>query len=649
MILHALPRILRALVLGAILAGAPLLHAEDATDRLVRLVGPDAGLCLEVPRLDETLTAFEQGELFRRLEHSKIYTEWKASQQNRGFSNLAAMMGILTSKPARHFVREVLGTAVVVAAYTEPGPKMSAILLSEATSRESLDAAIKAWIQAEPCRIETVQFAGHSYYKRVSVANSEHAGLALFYATLDRTLLLSDREDMLRRTLKQSDPATRHSSLLDLPAYQDARRSVTRTCAARAYINPRAFDEILGIDPEPASSPTPATGTASGKPAPASKLANTKAKPKKPAITRIVEASWRRFEWLAVGVELNRGMVLEGVAHYSSAGLSKDAQRFIQSVSGPPEILRRVPSDAFVVLACRQPFGNIFRVNLKNLAKQWLTTDFDSIRHASRGLLLGLDPFDNVLPLFRGNFGGYLAPRAAAKPDELPFEGLLAGEFREIQPAAAGAPNAARPQPTLREALDNALNAGLNMGAAYFNRHSTAAPAIVHTAAVQGARIRWINDLGPYQPAYGLTSRYLVLATGPEAVRNFVSLEAPLAPASAGQSDVNEPGKSGAQRIPAAMEELSKRYFPTENQVLFIDTAAIRRFLGVHGAQLVEHAVRTGTVSSAQAERTLAKTLDYAGLFDNVFAAIRLGDGTARVVIGGVVNGPTSSESAAIH
>ena len=98
-------------------------------DRLVRLVGPDAGLCLEVPRLDETLTAFKQGEFFRRLERSKFYAEWKrASPKNQAIANLATFVDILTAKPARPFVRDVLGTAVVIAAYTEPGPKMSAIL-----------------------------------------------------------------------------------------------------------------------------------------------------------------------------------------------------------------------------------------------------------------------------------------------------------------------------------------------------------------------------------------------------------------------------------------------------------------------------------------------------------------------------------------
>ena len=167
MIRDARTRFFRPLLLAVVLASISVARADDAMDRLVRLVGPEAGLCLEVPRLDETLTAFKQGEFFRRLERSKFYAEWTASPKNQAIANVATFVDILSAKPARPFVRDVLGTAVVIAAYTEPGPKMSAILLSQAVSHESLEGAIKAWIHAEECRVETVQFGRYTYRKRV--------------------------------------------------------------------------------------------------------------------------------------------------------------------------------------------------------------------------------------------------------------------------------------------------------------------------------------------------------------------------------------------------------------------------------------------------------------------------------------------------
>ncbi len=155
---------------------------------------------------------------------------------------------------------------------------------------------------------------------------------------------------------------------------------------------------------------------------------------------------------------------------------------------------------------------------------------------------------------------------------------------------------------------------------------STGKPAVVRTELSRGTRIRWIESIGPYEPAFGMTSRYLVLGTSPDAVRNFAKAETLPAPRGA----------------PAAIDRLAQRYFPTENQILFIDTAAIRQFLARHGGELMQHAVRCRSISLERAKETLSDFLDVAGLFDVVFAAGRLGDGTARLVVGGVAEAPGS-------
>jgi len=654
MTMHRTSRYFRLFLLGGILAAGSFLYADEALDRLVRLVGPDAGLCVEVPHLDETLTAFEQGEFFQRLERSKIYAEWKGSGQYRRIAEVGAVVEHLTGRPCRQFVREIFGTAVVVAAYSEPGPKMSAILMSEAMSRESLEAAIEAWNRTETARVETVQFSGHTYYKRTCAAKPGRAATTVYYATLDRTLLFSDREELIHRALSLSGQTTSHASLFDLPAYQQARKSLEPGCAARAYVNPRAFDAMLGIGKVESPRPTAAltAQTSNGTPSEAAGLVKPANSPRNSAVCQTIETAWRRCEWVAIGLQTDRGLVVEAVAHYSTVGLSEDSQRLIRSMSGPPELLRLVPADAFVVLAGRQAFGSLLRQALMGNAKQQQPASWESFRQVSRGLLLGLDPLDDVLPSFRENWGGYLGPRPGAKPEELPFDGLLAAELPRAESSvskagsdsgqAKPAPNsgdargpsaansaAPRTVSAVRDAIDNGLNTGFNFAAAYFNMSSTGRPAVVRTESDRGTRVRWIDSLGPYRPAYGLTSRFLVLATSPQAVRDFATKEVS-----------GREGGAASHRRPPAIEALATCYFPTENQILFVDTAAIRRFLHEHGPQLIQHAIRVHSINSEHAENTLAKFLDVAGLFDTVFAAGRLGDGSARVVIGGIVNGP---------
>jgi hypothetical protein len=92
---------------------------------------------------------------------------------------------------------------------------------------------------------------------------------------------------------------------------------------------------------------------------------------------------------------------------------------------------------------------------------------------------------------------------------------------------------------------------------------------------------------------------------------------------------------------------LAKRYFPKENQVLYIDTAGIRRFLVEHGQQLVQHAARVRSISSADANEVLTHFLDVATLFDSVFAAGRIGEGSARLVVGGVIQPESVAKAAA--
>jgi hypothetical protein len=608
------------LVLAAMWAARSPALADESIDRLVRLVGRDAGLCVEIPQLEETVTAFERGEFFQRLQRSRIYADWQNGSEYRHARGIVTVIENFTGKSFRQFFHDMFGRAVVVGVYAEAGSEMSAIMLTETSSREALDGVIEGWNRAEPQQTDAIEFAGQTYYKRTCAPKGGAGALVLYYCKLDRTLMLTDREEWIRRSLTLASAGGRES-LLTLPAYQEARKSLQGGHAARAYVNPRAWDRVLGFAQAPGALPASKS--------PPNAAAST---PPPTALVKALEGAWKRCQWLAIGVQVDRGIVVEAVAHYSMDGVSERGRQWIRSMSGPADFLRLVPHDALVAVAGRQALGDL----LKHLAPQNEAGALDSVRQVARGLLLGLDPFEDVLPAFRENFGAYLVPRKDAKPDELPLDGLFAAELppaeTTIAPRAGFAPagettlsanansTAERP-PTFREALDNGLNIGLNVAAAYFNMRATGKPAIVRTEASGANRTRWIDSLGPYQPAYSLTSRFLVLATSPQEVRHFISREGA--------------GKSGT--IPPAIAALAKRYFPQENQVIYIDTAGIRRFLVEHGQQLVQHATRVRSISPADANDVLTHFLDVASLFDSVFAAGRLSEGSARLVVGGVI------------
>jgi hypothetical protein len=633
-------RFLRPVLLIAVWTAGSLVFADESLDRLVRLVGRDAGLCVEIPRLEETVGAFEQSEFFQRLQRSRIYSEWQSGGEYRHARGIVTVIEKFTGKSFRQFFHDMFGRAVVVAVYAEPGPKMSAIMLTETSSREALDGVIEGWNRAEPQQTDAIEFAGQSYYKRTCAAKEGTGTLTLFYCKLDRTLMLTDREELVRRSLTLSQAAGLDQSLLGLPTYQAARKSLQAGLAARAYVNPRAWDGVLGFS---AATPTPPSTAGATSNSPDGRPADVGGGPPT-TLTRTFQAAWRRCEWLAIGLQLDRGIVVEAVARYSLEGLSERDRNWIRAMSGPAEFLHMAPHDSLVVVAGRQAFGDLLKQMAPRNTRDPNDAIWDSLRQVSRGLLLGLDPFEDVLPAFRENWGAYLVPRKDAKSEELPLDGVIALELPHA--AAAGpsrggdassthttsqtaggggpptVPASGTASPSFRDALDNGLNIAFNLGAAYFNTRSTGKPAVVRTETAGPARTRWIDSLGPYQPAYSLTSRFLVFATSPQAIRGFIARE------------VSAP----VGTIPPAIGILAKRYFPQENQVIYIDTAAIRRLLVEHGQQLIRHATRVRSIRSEDAKEALTNFLDVASLFDAVFAAGRVGEGEARLVLGGVIH-----------
>ena len=189
-----------AIVLALCSIGSPA-WADESIDRLVRLVGWDAGLCVEIPHLEDTVTAFERGEFFQRLQRSQIYAGWQSGSEYRHARGIVKVIENFTGKSFRQFFHDMFGRAVVVAVYAEPGPDMSAIMLTETSSREALDAVIEGWNRAEPQQTEPIEFAGQTYYKRTCSAKGGSGSLVLFYCKLDRTLMLTDREAWIRRSL----------------------------------------------------------------------------------------------------------------------------------------------------------------------------------------------------------------------------------------------------------------------------------------------------------------------------------------------------------------------------------------------------------------------------------------------------------------
>ncbi len=571
--------------------------ADDAANRLLSLVGEDAGLCVEIPRLEENLQAVRKSEFLRRLATSSLHQAWLQGEASQKLRRSRESIEKHTGKTIDQLIDEVFGHYVVIAIYSSSKSGAAGVLLTEADSVEALEVAISSWNAAEPQETITHEHAGHPYFVRSRKLSGSETARPLYYAKLDRVFALSDHEEMIQKVLdferKSHTSSTNNvaenpevnSGILKSVPYRRARQALSPTAFATAYLNPRIWDGV--IPPPESRSPE----------------------------NQILGKIWRRLDSVALSVNLERGCVLETIVQFNGQGTPAQWQSAIERMQGSPEFLSHVPADAVALFAGRHDLSGLINLVVQRASVEVEQHQWESFRQVSRGLLLGLDLFDDVLPGLQPNWGGYLIPRTEsadeASPATIPLEGLVAFEISS-KPAA-------EEKAALRDALDNGLNTGMNLISAYFNTRGSKTPAIVRTVEQPGSVVRWIEGIPGYRPAYVLTKNHLAFASSPELAKQF-----------------NDSYVEQAQPH-AVFDRCRNVYFPQENQISFIDVAALRKLLEQYRTRLVAKAAEANAISTQDCEERLSRLLDVAALVDSAFVAGHIDTDSLRLVIGGVV------------
>jgi len=574
--------------------------AQSSADArpLTRLVAADVGLCVEVSQFAKTWPAVAQSDFFKRLERLSFYRKWKTGSEYRKLLQTRAGIVAVTGKPFARFADELFGDEVVVAVYVDDRGRPQGVLLTRTASIDVLNAAIESWNRAEQPTTSTHGESGHRYFRRV-VGRKSGKTETLYYAKLGRTLAVSDHEAMIRRVIdldRMTGAARRPDdlsgkSLLESTVYQRAAGSLPAKTVASVYFNPRAWDNQFA-----AGSNRSAAG-------------------------QVLAALWRRCRSVIVGLRLERGIVIDAIADYDGTGAPQEWTHFVRQTAGPPTFFQKVPRRALLAFA-----GQFSPSSLQQLINRQISAfprnRWDSVRQVSRGLLLGLDVVDDVLPELGPNWGIYLVPRTRAgksgNSSRLPpVNGLLAIELRAQKSPAPG-------QPTLRAALENGLNTGLNILAAMYNLQSSGPPAIVRTRRRKASVVHWIEGIDGYQPAYALTPTDLIFAGSPQLVDEFLAADSRTALASS-PDYVN----------------LSQTYFPGAGQLLLVQVDALRELVRKHAVFFV----RKDTTSPARrAREKFENAREFLTLFDSAFIAVRITNDQVRLVVGGVTHkGKTGS------
>ena len=563
----------RALALG--LALCSLLPAAEPDDVLRRLVDADAGLCVELSGLQQHWPELAGSELAGRLRQSAAYRRWMESADYRKLSDGEKRLESLFGRPTREVLGDLFGHSVVLAIYPSPDEHAAGVLLVNAANDLVIQEAVDIWNAAEGAQLETLPHAGQAYVRRTR-PRATGDPRSQFYWTSGAVFALSDNEAVIRRVIDLASSPSQAASILTLPEYERAARSLPRSGAVWVWFNPRAWDHVA--------------------------LAGD-------SLRKPLGAVWNRCESIAARLLVDRGVVIEAVAHYDQEGVPDQWSHLIRTIAGPVGFLDRVPRRALFAVAGRHGLACL---------DQWIAARLEataqgrSTRQVGRGFLGGLDPVTDLLAAFEPDWGAYVVPREAGAADRMPVDAVVALRL-SIE------------DDELLSAVDAGLRHALATLALFHNAQGPKVAAVVRSQPGDTGTVHWVEGIDKWQPAAALTADSLVFGTSPEAVVEFGNLKP------------DESLSSDAQ-----FRRWRSELFPGKNQVAFANIGAIRRLLQSRREFFIADSVRSESIGEAEAESRLAELQDLLALADGAVLAASLDEESLRLTFGLLVDEPVA-------
>lgn len=479
---------LLACCVGLIL-GSRSFAADEPRRELWQLVPKDVGLAIEARGLSEQTRQFLNSEVFQRIQRHSAWKHLLQSKEIKDLQELQRTVNDVTKQPLLGWLEKLLGQEALLCITPRTDGRPRSVLLLRLKQPADLPVILEAWGQLEP-RIETrFEHQGQVYFSRTKPGD---AGDPLFYALLDDVLIVSDRAESLTPILDLAQDAEHRGAASEESNFQQTMKALNPSSVIRIFIQPAAWD------PGRESRPSDA----------------------KDVVERLIKGAWARCQAIGIGVRQESGLVAEIIARSDDLAQNSIWMKLVAKTSGVPAFLARIPKSAILAFAGRHDLADMTEWAFSQVPADGLKK-LKSTRQVINGFLLGNDLLTDILPQLPGDFGGYLVPRDDLQLAAVPVEGLLAVALPSV--AEGEATNSARgTRPAVRSSLDNALRTTVSLLTAM---HNATAPdeADIEQIDQQGVTVHWIDSLGPLQPAYALSPDYLLVATSPKLIREFLS------------------------------------------------------------------------------------------------------------------------------
>ncbi|WP_169974073.1 hypothetical protein [Tautonia rosea] len=501
--------------------GPKLCLANDATNRLLERVPPEASMALVIEDLGDHLDQLAATPLVQRLKTLDPVQKWFDSDEGATLRRARRDVEAALGASIGQFTEGLLGQAVVLSLHLPPDAPPDAargLLQTVVSDRELLERFIGVANGAELAsgklqRVEAREYNGISYSVRAFKDGRPDESYVLLE---DDSFVWTNSEQLLRAVIDRMDDR-------DVPRLTDDP-AVTRV---RERLPDRAMLSLL-IDPEFVS-----------------RLVN--ANPEDTAIDELpapLKEILAAMDSLGMALEWREGPVLHVVEVFDADRLPAPVRAWASRSGEATALLSRIPDSALLTAV-----GHVDAPALHDLVvasvPQAQHDRVGTVLELFRGLLLGRDLRSEILPTFGPGVVGWVH---APKPDQ-PIQSAPA-----VLVASIGDPDAA-------EAIENALRTLL----AFMSLDETndEAPLRLEHQWHEGARISALmvgQDPGSPRVAFVVARGLIVLGTDLDAVA------AVLSDASAERAD----------RLPTALAARN-RLFPGASTFAYLDVAALHR------------------------------------------------------------------------
>lgn len=569
------------------------------TARLASLVPDDVGLLVEVENLGENAQRFLRGSFYRRFEQFPPVAAWHQENSNR-LDRIAEQVAKQLGMSSEELWSKLLGQQAALGVWpsiTGVATDSRMLLMVEAGDDGVLDRVVQSFCQAQQrvgdiAEAKELTHAGQGYQSRI--LRRDGVDTHIYLAAVGKIGILTGNEEVIQRVLELFAKPSAPGSLAQLPAYQASQLRLRPQAGVRMFVNPRAWEPAIRLAFE-------AAGEDVG------------------LIETTFLETWKIADYWASSAEIRAdSFVVESFFSFDRQRLPEPLRRLEDGLTGKAHFLERVPPDAALAFAGRIDIGRLSRMFLDGGASG--EQNLAQVRDLAKGLLLGLDLFDDVLVNLGPEVGMYLKSSKEAFPIE-----VVIGVESQPRPAGDKRPPVTR---VLDVALRSAMQvlAGQRQAAADADSgtdksDTTKNQTRVKSEPVPGGNLTFLDGI-PGLPTgfvltYAVVGNYFFGGTSPSAVRGAIEID---------------PASSLA--ISPRVRALLSPRITEPSQLLYVDCRVLRQLMK-ENPQLFVNLVRlTRGLDAETAERglkqlgdllELAETVVFAGKFDDAGLAFSFG------------------------